>query len=268
MTWDLKGLVIKPTGDWWCRTHCMMPTPEHIGGPVYRIYFGGRNDKNQSHIGFADYDLDKLEVMGYSPEPVLSPGPLGRFDDNGVLPSCIQGNRIHYIGFKPGGTTRMQLLSGVACRGDVVFGEGYITGENHFGISTAPWACDERMYYVAGLGWDAPDEPRYHIALHRYGRGAPDCVIPLAANENALARPYVVKEDGLYKMFFSAKGEKYRPQYAESPDGLSWERKPYDFPEEFMCYMIVLKHNGREYMLYNDAENYGRDGIKLAVRGG
>ena len=42
--------------------------------------------------------------------------------------------------------------------------------------------------------------------------------------QSALARPYVIKEDGLWRMWFSHKNTDYRIGYAESYDGLSWER--------------------------------------------
>lgn len=259
MAWTKLGLVIKPTGDWWNKTHCMLPTPEHLGGSIYRIYYGGRNDKNQSHVGYADIDLDNPDCVEYCKEPVLSPGNLGRFDDNGVLPSCVVGNVLHYIGFKPGGTTRMQLISGKA----VKFGDGFVpickTGESYIGISTAPYECDGRVYYVHGIEWKDPDTPSYDIRVWNN-----DIAIGLRQGEIALARPYVMKENDAYKMFFAAKGDKYRPQYAESLDGYNWCRMPYEFPEEFMEYEIVINHGGREFMFYN--KDYGIDGVYLAVR--
>jgi hypothetical protein len=88
---------------------------------IWRIYQAGRNDKNQSHVGWALIDLEQPDrVIERSVEPVLTPGPLGAFDDNGVLPSCLirDGGEtlLYYIGFKPGGTTRMDLYGGLAAR--------------------------------------------------------------------------------------------------------------------------------------------------------
>ena len=68
----------------------MTPTPEDLGDGWVKVYFSGRNAANQSHIGWAIIDLDEpTKVQEISPEPVLAPGPLGRFDDNGVTPSCV-----------------------------------------------------------------------------------------------------------------------------------------------------------------------------------
>ena len=90
--------------------------------------------------------------------------------------------------------------------------------------------------------------------------------IDFAPGENALARPYVIKEKGVYRMWFSSKGEFYLPRYAESSDGLNWTR--YDDAvdlhpsscgpdEEMICYPIVIKHNDQHIMFYN-GNGYGK----------
>ena len=80
------------------------------------------------------------------------------------------------------------------------------------------------MYYVSGIEWVSADLPRYNIQIaqsadainwERNGLVAVD----LLRNEDALARPYVVCENGLFKMWFSSKGSSYSPQYATSENG-------------------------------------------------
>src|SRR3546814_7273145 len=64
------------------------------------------------------------------------------------------------------------------------------------------------MYYVAGVGWRHRDLPRYNIqyatsrdGLHWHRDGT--VAIDFASDaENALARPFVLKEDGRYRMWF------------------------------------------------------------------
>jgi len=64
--------------------------PEDMGNGIFRIYFSGRNKKNQSHIGYAVVNLNKpYQIIKYEEKPTLLPGELGCFDDNGVTPSCI-----------------------------------------------------------------------------------------------------------------------------------------------------------------------------------
>ena len=293
--WDKLGLVIRPDPAlWWSRTHAMLPTPEHVEGSLWRIYQSGRNDRNQSHVGWALIDLENPDrVIERSAEPVLAPGPLGAFDDNGVLPSCVlqDGDEtlLYYIGFKPGGTTRMDLFGGLASRRG---GEGAFTRLNNAPIlerchvnpyiNTAPWVVRDgaawRMYYVAGVEWVHADLPRYNIQIatsadgrvwDRDGRVAVD----FAPGENALARPYVYHDGDRWVMWFAAKGEAYRAQIAYSDDGLSWTRDPAgpglepspDGPDADMLeYFIVLTHKGRRVVFYN-GNDYGRAGVCAAV---
>lgn len=293
--WQKKGLVITPNPDiWWVRTHAMLPTPYQIEGSLYRIYFAGRNDQNQSHIGYAVIDLDEPEkVLEYVQDAVLTPGRLGTFDDNGVLPSCLlrHGDDIlmYIIGFKPGGTTRMDLFGGLATSQDdgqnfTHWSEAPIIGPNRVNpfINTAPWVLKEddgfKMYYVSGVEWVHTDLPRYNIQMATSQDGKEwvregHVAIDFEAGENALARPYVVKENGIYRMWFSSKGDFYLPRYAESQDGINWTRfddavdllpTPGGPDEEMICYPVVVKHNDRHVMFYN-GNGYGQNGICLAV---
>lgn len=295
INWQKKGLIIKPYGKVpWVHTHAMIPTPFHLEGSLYRIYFSGRNKKNQSQIGYVLIDLEEPDkVIEYKKDVVLKPGRLGTFDDNGVLASCLlhEDNEIlmYIIGFKPGGTTRMDLFGGLAIstdNGDTFkrWSEAPIIGRNRHNplINTAPWVIKEefgyRMYYVSGTEWVHKDLPRYNIQTatsdngkdwHRDGT----VCIDFAKGENALARPYVIKDNGLYRMWFSSKGDYYLPRYAESKDGVNWVRyddaidlkpTPNSEDEEMICYPIVLKNKGRHLMFYN-GNQYGAEGICLAV---
>src|SRR3546814_9560217 len=67
-----------------------IPTLDMLGDGLLRVYFSGRNERNVSHIGWAEIDLARpTEIQDYSREPVLLPGALGCFDDNGVTPSSV-----------------------------------------------------------------------------------------------------------------------------------------------------------------------------------
>ena len=293
--WDKLGLVIKPDAAlWWSRTHAMLPTPEHVEGSLWRIYQAGRNDKNQSHVGWALIDLDRPDkVIERSCEPVLSPGALGAFDDNGVLPSCVirDGDEtlLYYVGFKPGGTTRMDLYGGLAAR---THDHGPFKRVNRAPIlerchvnpyiNTAPWVvrdgADWRMYYVAGTQWLHPDLPRYNIQIatsedgrtwRRDGRAA----IDFAPGENALARPFVYHDGDRWMMWFASKGEVYRARWAWSEDGLNWTRAEagpgLEISEggpdsQMLEYFIVLPHKGKRVVFYN-GDDYGRAGVCAAV---
>ena len=76
-----------------------------------------------------------------------------------------------------------------------------------------------------------------------------------------------------YRMWFSARGDRYRLGYAESSDGITWTRddsavdldvSSAGWDSEMMAYPFVLEHAGRLVMLYN-GNGYGRSGVGYAI---
>ncbi len=274
----------------------MTPTPEDLGGGWVKIYFSGRNADNQSHIGWAVIDLaEPTKVQEVSAEPVLAPGPLGRFDDNGVTPSCVVNvgdeKRLYYIGWNPGSTVRVHLYGGLAVSDDG--GKTFRRWSNapvlervHVDpyLNTAPWAVEADdgwyLYYVSGTEWVHKDLPRYNIKMATsddgltWQRDGHVCIDFADGSENALARPYVVRTGDRWQMWFSHKGEAYRIGYAESDDGRTWARRdelagidvsPDGFDSEMIEYAAVVTHGDQRFMFYN-GNNYGFGGIGLAVQ--
>ncbi len=73
-------------------------------------------------------------------------------------------------------------------------------------------------------------------------------------------------------MWFCCRGHRYRLGYAESHDGLTWQRNDEragmtvsqtGWDSEMICYPFVFAHRGRTYMLYN-GNGYGKTGFGLA----
>lgn len=295
--WKKKGLFFKPNSSlFWSKTHCMIPTPYFINDGLVKLFYSGRDEQNRSHIGFIVVDLkNNCEIIDKSIDPILSPGELGCFDDNGVTPSCVidlEDNLIglYYIGWNPGSTVRMHIFGGLAVSKDngktfhrwskAPILERNITDPY---LNTAPWVVraenEFRIFYVSGVEWLNKDTPRYNIKTakskdglnwERKGKIAIDFK---NSKENALARPYVIKESNKWKMWFSFKGDSYRIGYAESYDGENWERldnlagidkSTNDFDSEMIEYASVVEYKGNKYMFYN-GNNYGYDGIGLAI---
>lgn len=292
--WNRLGLLSLPNSrPEWAKTHMMMPTPEYLEDGRVRVYFGTRNSANQSSIArcFLAEDKGRIVLDG-NPELVLSPGRLGCFDDNGVLPSCVirfgSETFLFYVGFRPGGTTRMELFGGLAVEskpgmGFQRYSEAPIIGRQDESplLNTAPWVVynggEWVMYFVAGLEWLHRDLPRYHIRQARsrdllswnLGRHV---AIDLEPKENALARPVVTPlAGGGWHMWFSAKGENYAPHRAVSEDGFSWKRLGIEedlvdtsgFGDEMQEYVAPFSLHQSMYLLYN-GNNYGREGILVA----
>jgi hypothetical protein len=292
--WEKLGLLVKvPLNNASWKSHAMLPFAEHQLDDVFRIYFSGRDSKNRSHIRCVDISIPQGEVYWVSEGSVFDIGELGCFDDNGVTPSWIvnyqQQKFLYYIGWNPRSTVRMKLYAGLAISSDN--GETFQrysrvpvldrTDAEPF-INTAPCVLLEdrifRCWYVCGTEWRNPDLPRYHIRYaesvdgKNWQRNGQVC-IDFKKGENALARPSVMREGDLYRMWYSYKGDHYRIGYAESRNGLEWVRKDEEIdlaPSEsgwdasMIEYSHVFDHKGARYMLYN-GDNYGKGGIGLAM---
>src|SRR4051812_19562548 len=89
--WRRHGLIFRPDGRvGWMKSHATTPTARHLEGDVYRVYFGSRDERNRSHVGFADVELgDRPVVVRVSERPSLAPGPWGYFDDHGVYGTTV-----------------------------------------------------------------------------------------------------------------------------------------------------------------------------------
>lgn len=300
MKWKKIGLIIHPqnVNREWMITHAMDPTVDHLQGDIFRIYFCGRNSQNQSLIGYADIDInDPFTILKTPERPVLGMGQLGAFDDNGVTASWIINYQnvkyLYYIGWKPRSTTRFGLMTGLAISEDG--GESFrrqsrapilsLTDLEPFSILTAPCVLKEgdlwKMWYVSCVDWVHEDLPRYNIKYAESDDGiewrqpGTVCIDFLSEEETALARPCVLFENDKYRMWYSYKDPAigYRMGYAESPDGLHWERMDeqvgIDISEsgwdsEMIQYPYVFNHKDKKYMLYN-GNDYGKGGAGLAV---
>jgi hypothetical protein len=98
----------------------------------------------------------------------------------------------------------------------------------------------------------------------------------------ANARPCVIKENGRYRMWYCFRGsvayrtdkaQSYRIGYAESADGVRWQRmddrvgidrSADGWDSVMMEYPFVYEHRGLKYMLYN-GNGFGETGIGYAV---
>jgi hypothetical protein len=138
------------------------------------------------------------------------------------------------------------------------------------------------MWYVSGTGWEIKEgrpHHRYHIkyaesadGIHWERKGIV-CIDYQSPEEYAFARPCVLRSEGIYKMWYSCRGQSYRIGYAESLDGIEWTRRdnesgidvsPLGWDSEMVAYPYVFENRGAHYMFYN-GNDYGRTGIGLAV---
>jgi predicted GH43/DUF377 family glycosyl hydrolase len=302
MKWLKKGLIYSPDNiKDWMYSHAQLPTADHIEGDIYRIYFASRTKEQRSHIGYVEIDITNPDnILNVSEEPLLKPGPIGFFDEHGVFPSCIVNldNRkyMYYIGWNQG--VRQPLF--YANIGLAISEDGGRTfyryskapvmarGEHDPCLVTSPHVFVEggiwKMTYVSGVGWEESDgklKSYYHIKYAESSDGINwkrDGTIAIdfrSKEETNIARSSVIKENGLYKMWYSYvfRNTPYRMGYAESGDGIHWQRKDDQagidvsaggFDSEMICYPNVVIHQGQKYMFYN-GNNFGKEGFGLAV---
>jgi hypothetical protein len=154
-------------------------------------------------------------------------------------------------------------------------------------LTASPWVIHDqgrwRMWYVSSPGWRTRDGEVQHLYHVRYAesedgvvwsREGRVCIDFADEGEYAMGRPCVVRDGNRYRMWFSARGDVYRLAYAESDDGLTWERddsraglEPADtgWDAQMLTYPVVLDYDDKQFLLYN-GNHYGRTGIGYAVR--
>ncbi|MHB8658454.1 MAG: glycoside hydrolase family protein [Solirubrobacteraceae bacterium] len=230
--------------------------------------------------------------------PILRPGPLGAFDDSGVTMSCLvstaERDYLYFTGWTRGVTVPFYFYVGLATREAdaedfVRVSEAPILERDPIDpyLTASPWVIREgtkwRMWYVSGLGWtqvDGQPQHRYHIRYAESADGVAWCREGHVAvdlqddSEYAISRPCVVHDGDLYRMWFSARGERYLLGYAESRDGLTWSRDDSraalapsgsGWDSEMTAYPCVFEQGEDTYLLYN-GNGYGRSGLGYATR--
>ena len=301
MRWIKKGVIYKPDGTiGWAKSHATAPTPEVLNEHTIRIYISPRDEHGVGRVGFVDVDVDDpSRISNVSEKPVLDIGAPGTFDENGVMATSVVnvGNKkyLYYVGFQLGLKIRYFLFTGLAVSydGGISFKRHSQTpildrSDSDLFFRCGPFVFPEhdvwKMWYVGGSQWTVvggKSLPVYRIKYLEsrdgisWERNGPSCFDFKDASEYGFGRPYVVKEDGIYKMFFSIRTltKRYVLGYAESPDGKTWKRRDEDlgittsnggWDSEMICYSSVLRTRTRTYMFYN-GNNFGETGFGYAI---
>lgn len=222
----------------------------HASNPVYhdgQVYFSSRDQKNRSHIFCAIFDPRTLK-MG-EPELVLSPGPVGSFDDSGCSVCQVTSQEIIYLGWNLSVTVPFRNS---LCAADQ---------ETRFIIRQR----DEK--YLSISYGEEHDGKLWFGAITRWPM---KCVIvgnPGLDYDDIVSKFSIVGED----MWFCHRS--HDGQYAISHAMLSngeWvvtgreKIRKNRFDSEAQCYPQVFDYENNRYMLYN-GNNYGKTGFGLAI---
>lgn len=298
--WKKIGRVFCPNGEIsWMASHAMMPCVSKRSDGLLDVYFSPRDKLSRSRPARLTLELENesFKVVEVLDTPLLELGETGSFDDAGVMPTClysVQGQLyMAFNGWCLGKSVPFYSFNGYAKQHDNNQFRKMDKFPNLLNRSTdnpfstfAPFILKDnneyKMWYVSLIKWDG-DKHYYNIRFSRSDDGfnwvnSKNVSIDFTSQfEYAIARPMVIKENGVYKMWYSRRASEgidtYRIGYAESSDGESWNRMDsklaFDvasegWDSEMVCYAYIFDHNGSRYMAYN-GNGYGKTGFGLAI---
>jgi len=285
---------------WWAKKYAFPPVPYRLNDDVVRVFLSFCDDRMVGRAGYVDVAAaDPSQVIAVSQEPILDIGPDGAFDENGLLPTCVldvDGRLyMYYVGYQLGMKVRYYQFQGLAVSDD-----GGASFRRHQPVPVIDRSPGEflnrtsafvrrrgagfEMWYVGGSEWTTVHGKALPVYDIRY-LTSPDgihwpaegqvCVTYQNDDEHAFGKPFVVEHGGLQRMFYSVRTRSrrgYRIGYAESADGLHWERKDHEagidvsasgWDSEMLAYASVITCDGRTYMFYN-GNNLGETGFGFA----
>lgn len=276
-------------------SHGANPVLSSFHGTVCQIFFTSRDSNGNSHIFRAQFDLQNpVESFRAESEPALSPGRPGHFDDAGAMATSVftddsGKNWLLYVGWNLASAVPFRNALGLA---EIVsqkkirrFSQGPLLDRSIYDPCFIASACaakvkgDYVLYYTSGEDWIGELQPRYRLKIARSNdfinwQRSGDIAIDYAEQrENCITSPCVIQEGDKFRMWFSCRGEQYRIGYAESADGICWQRldrlvllEPSEqgWDDQAVCYPNVFSVEGKLYMLYN-GNGYGASGFGLAV---
>lgn len=299
MKWKKLGLVYNSDGKFgWNKLGAFVPTAILMDGFI-RVYVSMHDENMVGRIGYVDVDCeDPTKIFQVSKKPIIDIGISGAFDDNGMTPTSIvrDGQRmfLYYAGWQLGVKVRYYLFTGLLV--------SYDNGQCFEQFSNTPILdrCAEgifvrsgagvikdtdnwKVWYVSGNKWiclRGKQVPTYkmYYATSEDGivwRSNGLCINHANDDEFGFGRPWVIKENGVYKMFYSIryKSKGYRLGYAESYDGFTWKRMDYkigidvsDFgwDSESLSFASVVDYKDSRYMFYNGSHG-GYTGFGVAI---
>lgn len=298
MSWRKLGMIWRPDGrSSWAVSNAAYPTAELRGEDVLRVYVTCLDAESFGRGGYVDLDpADPSRIVGLSEQPILDIGPIGDFDDSGANPFAVipfKGRRLmYYQGWQRLARAPYAVFTGLAVeQPDGRFEKWGRTPvlertseEPH--IRGAPCVVASghglRMWYVASSHWNAgADGLHYHVNIRHAAsddgvvwHSTPGVCLEPAADEYAVGRPWVIRDNDLYRMWFSVRSfeRPYAIGYAESDDGLDWRRmdaragisrSDSGWDSEMICFPNVIDVGDRRLLFYN-GNRHGQSGFGCA----
>jgi hypothetical protein len=298
-----RSIIYPPTQNlWWNKYYAMLPTPLYLEeSNIIRVFFGTSDESICSRISYVDLNANNpSEIVADPQEITLDLGTQGTFDDSGVVPSCainVNGKILLYtVGFQRTVKVPYMLFAGLAVSDDAInftryseapilertklrpISQGAPSVLYHNGIY--------KMWHWFGSEWTEVNGKLFIACKIGYAESADaynwemkdiTCLEPDASKkEFSIASPWVMfnHEENIFQMWYSIRytDKLYRIAYAESADGLKWERiedgidldvSSEGWDSEMVCYPAVVNVKGKTYMFYNGNDN-GKTGFGYA----
>ncbi len=299
MKWKKVGLLFGPEKNFeWMQSHATHPFTLRISESRYRVYFSCRDKNGYSNVAFVELDINNPQnILAISDSPILRPGDVGTFDEHGVFGGCLVAQRnklyMYYLGWiasyrRPLFYSSIGLaISDDGGRSFCKLNEAPIIERSAYdpcGV-LLPCVLKEdgvwRMWYGSLIRWEVDRATLRSVYNTKYAtsqdglhwdRNGIVC-LDFEDGERNVAHPFVLKESDGYRMWFSYnRGDGYRSGYAESSDGIVWQRKgtgilelsKHGWDSQTIQHQHVINHGGTKFMFYN-GNNFGQDGFGLAV---
>jgi hypothetical protein len=281
----------------WAKSHACVPTVLEFD-TFYRLYFSPRNEFGKSIPVYVDLSLNTLEIINYG-EQIIDLGEIGTFDDGGIMPCSVlrvdDKVYLYYVGWNPSVSVPYRNSIGVC----VSYDEGKTFHRIYKGpivdrnitepfFTASPCIIKDnnifKMWYASSTGFievGGDYSPLYHIKYAEskdgfiWDRKNISCILPKYEGE-CTAKPTIIVEDSLYKMWYCYRGsldyrggkDSYQIGYAESNNGIDWERLddkikiPITEKNNNMnCYPNVLNRGDHKIMFFN-GNDFGKQGIE------
>ena len=305
MSWKKKGLIFQPNGEFnWMMSHAQVPTV-HVMKDRFRVFFSTRNSSGKSLTACVDLDKDNPSIIKkLYDEPVLNFGNPGTFDDDGVMPSYVVKRDDQLFMYYSGWNQRVNVpyhnAMGLAVSHDdgLTFTrmfEGPIMDRNmtepYLAVTPSVFKDNDmwKMWYISGIRWQLVGDKYEPVYVIKYAHSQdgiawerPNLLCIEQQHENeAFSHPNVLKIDDTFHMWYCCRDSynfrdgsgSYRIGYAQSADGISWQRKDSEvgittsndgWDSKMLCYPYVVNLGDKLMMFYN-GNSFGKSGFGYAV---
>lgn len=265
--------------------HAQIPVVKALENNLFRIFVTDRTSENKSYIRRFDFDISTRSIFNRS---TFASGATDE-DQDGMMTSCLIEDKFYYTAWRKLDGKKYAQSIGVMTTDLNKPGPRTIviqsSNEDEM-LCCSPFVVKDgiyKMWFISGRscgGWSAYG-PRYTIryAESHDGLSWDQREVNFArATDEVFARPYVIKECGLWKMWYSylflTDRKAYRIGYAESVDGISWTRidnqagigiSDEGWDSETVAFPFLINHRNMQYMFYS-GNRFGMGGLGYACR--